>query len=396
MQVSATLLLELGVILTVLTVLGTVARRFALSPIPLYLVAGLALGEGGLAPVPAAGEFVEAGASIGVVLLLLTLGLEFSITEFASSLRRHLPSAWVDVVLNATPGAIAGWLLDLNAVGIIALAGVTYISSSGVIARLLNDLRRLGNRETPAVLSILVLEDFAMAAYLPLLAVLATGGTWLEALLGMAIAVAALAVAFVASYRWGHHIGRLVAHPDNEQVLLRILGLTLIVAALAEFVHASAAVGAFLVGLTLVGESADRARTVLSPLRDLFAAIFFLAIGFSVDPADLVPLLPAAFALAAVTALTKVLTGQFAARREGVGRPGQLRAGTALIARGEFSLVIIGLVGTSIEAVAAIATPYVFILAIVGPVLTRFAGGARPKRRRARGDFGDTSVPDPL
>ena len=111
MQVSATLLLELGVILTALTVLGTVARRFALSPIPLYLVAGLALGEGGVAPVPAAGEFVSTGASIGVVLLLLTLGLEFSIGEFASSLRRHLPSAWVDLVLNAVPGAVAGWLL---------------------------------------------------------------------------------------------------------------------------------------------------------------------------------------------------------------------------------------------------------------------------------------------
>ena len=266
MQVSATLLLELGVILTVLTVLGTAARRFALSPIPLYLVAGLALGEGGITPIPAAGEFVSTGATIGVVLLLLVLGLEFSIGEFASSLRRHLPSAWVDVVLNATPGAIGGWLLGLNGVGILALAGVTYISSSGVIARLLSDLRRLGNRETPAVLSILVLEDFAMAAYLPLLAVLATGGTWLQALLGMSVAVAALSIAFAASYRWGHHVGRLVAHPDNEQVLLRILGLTLIVAALAEFVHASAAVGAFLVGLTLTGESADRARMVLSPL----------------------------------------------------------------------------------------------------------------------------------
>jgi monovalent cation:H+ antiporter-2, CPA2 family len=393
-QISATLLLELGVILAVLTVLGTVARRFALSPIPLYLVVGLALGKGGLAPVPAAGEFVQTGASIGVVLLLLTLGLEFSITEFASSLRRHLPSAWVDVVLNATPGAVAGWLLDLNAVGIIAMAGITYISSSGVIARLLNDLRRLGNRETPAVLSILVLEDFAMAAYLPLLAVLATGGTWLQALLGMAIAVAALTTAFIASYRWGHHIGRLVAHPDNEQVLLRILGLTLIVAALAEFVHASAAVGAFLVGLTLVGESADRARMVLSPLRDLFAAIFFLAIGLSVDPADLVPMLPAALALAAVTALTKVLTGQFAARRDGVARPGQLRAGTALIARGEFSLVIIGLVGTSIEAVGAVATPYVFIVAIAGPLLTRLTGGVRPTRRTPSEGPGETPAPE--
>ena len=197
----------------------------------------------------------------------------------------------------------------------------------------------------------------------------------------MAIAVAALTAAFVASYRWGHHLGRLVAHPDDEQLMLRILGLTLIVAALAEFVHASAAVGAFLVGLTLTGETADRARQVLSPLRDLFAAIFFLAIGLSVDPAELVPMLPAALALAVVTAATKVLTRQFAARRDGVGRPGQLRAGTALIARGEFSLVIIGLVGMSSAAVGAVATPYVFILAIVGPVLARFTGGgARPVR----------------
>jgi CPA2 family monovalent cation:H+ antiporter-2 len=383
-HVSAALLLELGVILTALTLLGTAARRFALSPIPLYLLAGLALGDGGIAPVPAAGQFVQTGASIGVVLLLLTLGLEFSMGEFASSLRRHLPSAWVDVLLNATPGAVAGWLLGLDGVGIIALAGVTYISSSGVIARLLNDLRRLGNRETPAVLSVLVLEDFAMAAYLPLLAVLAAGGSWLHALLGMAIALTALGSAFVASYRWGHHVGRLVAHPDSEQLLLRILGLTLIVAALAEYIHASAAVGAFLVGLTLTGETARRAREVLTPLRDLFAAVFFLAIGLSVEPEDLLPMLPAALVLAIVTAATKVATGWFAARREGVGRRGQMRAGTALIARGEFSLVIIGLVGTTVEELETVATPYVFILAIVGPVLTRVSGGGvtalRPDR----------------
>lgn len=382
MEVSGTLLLELGVILAVLTVLGTAARRFALSPIPLYLAAGLALGEGGLVPVPAAGEFLETGATIGVVLLLLTLGLEFSIGEFATSLRRHLPSAWVDLVLNATPGAVAGWLIGLDGVGMLALAGVTWVSSSGVIARLLSDLRRLGNRETPAVLSLLVLEDFAMAAYLPLLAVLATGGTFPQALLGMAIAVGALVLAFVVSYRWGHHVGRLVAHPDNEQLLLRVLGLTLIVAALAEFIHASAAVGAFLVGLTLTGEAAERARTVLTPLRDLFAAIFFLAIGVSVSPAELVPMLPVAAALAVVTAGTKVLTGRFAARREGVARPGQLRAGAALIARGEFSLVVIGLVGGTVATLEAVATPYVFLLAMAGPVVARFTGGRVPARRR--------------
>ena len=373
MEVSVALLLELGVILIALTVLGSAARRFALSPIPLYLLAGLALGNGGIAPVPAAGEFVSTGASIGVVLLLLTLGLEFSIGEFGASMRRHLPSAWVDLVLNATPGAVAGWLLGLNAVGILAMAGITFISSSGVIARLLNDLRRLGNRETPAVLSVLVLEDFAMAAYLPVLAVLAAGGTWWQALLWMSVALAALGSACAASYRGGHHVGRLISHPDDEQLLLRILGLTLIVAAVAEHLHASAAVGAFLVGLTLTGETADRARAVLTPLRDLFAAVFFVAIGLSVDPKDLLPMLPVALALAAVTALTKVATGAYAARRDGVARPGRLRAGTALIARGEFSLVIIGLAGTTVAAIAPVATPYVFILATVGPVLTRFA-----------------------
>ncbi len=373
MSISAPLLFELGAILVVLTVLGSAARRFGLSPIPLYLLTGLFLGTGGVADVPTATGFVETGASIGVVLLLLTLGVEFSVSEFSESLRRHLPSAGVDLVLNAAPGAVAGWLLGLDTVGVVALAGITYISSSGIIARLLGDLDRLGNRETPAVLSVLVLEDFAMAAYLPVLTVLASGGTLVQAVVWTAVALGALGVAFVVSFRWGHHVGRVLGHPEDEQLLLRILGLTLIVAAVAEHLHASAAVGAFLVGLTLTGPTADRARTVLNPLRDLFAAVFFLAIGLTVDPADLLPMLPVALALAAVTAITKVISGAYAARREGVARRGQLRAGTALIARGEFSLVIIGLAGASVGALGNVATPYVFILAIVGPVLARFA-----------------------
>jgi monovalent cation:H+ antiporter-2, CPA2 family len=381
-QISAPLLLQLGAVLTALALLGAVARRFALSPIPVYLLTGLALGNGGVAPVTTAGQFITTGAPIGIVLLLLTLGLEFSATEFASSLRRHLPSAAVDFVLNATPGALAGWLLGLNGIGVLALAGVTYVSSSGVIARLLEDLHRLGNRETPAVLAVLVLEDFAMAAFLPLVAVLGAGNSWLVAIGGMAAAVAALCLAFAASYRWGHHVGRLVTHPDNEQLLLRVVGITLVVAALAEKLHASAAVGAFLVGLTLTGETADRARKVLGPLRDLFAAIFFVAVGLPVDPAKLLPMLPVAVILAVVTSATKVATGVFAARREGVARRGQLRAGTTLMARGEFSLIIIGLVGSSIAGVSALATTYVFVLAIVGPVLTRFTGGPLPSAAR--------------
>ena len=369
----AALLLELGLVLTALSVLGALARRAALSPIPLYLLAGVALGSGGVTELPAAQAFIDTGAAIGVVLLLLVLGLEFTVDEFSTSLRRHVPSAGVDMVLNATPGAIAGWLLGLDTVGIVALAGATYISSSGIVARLLTDLRRLGNRETPAVLSVLVLEDLVMAVYLPILAVLASGGGPLQALLGVAISLAAVGIAFVTSYRWGHHVGRVLAHPDSEQLLLRVLGITMVVAALAELVHASAAVGAFLVGLALTGEAAERSQLVLNPLRDLFAAAFFLAIGISVDLDALVPLLPAALALAVVSAATKVATGWFAAGVDGVSRKGRIRAGTALIARGEFSIVIISLAGTTSADLQPLVTGYVLIVAIVGPIITRFS-----------------------
>ncbi|WP_370332633.1 cation:proton antiporter [Mycolicibacterium hippocampi] len=380
MHGSVAFLVEIGLLLVVLTVMGALARRVSLSPIPLYLLAGLALHDGGLPLDDSVVEFIQTGATVGVVLLLLTLGLEFSVSEFAASLRKHLPSAWVDLAFNATPGAIAGWLLGFDFVGVLAMAGITYISSSGVVSRLLTDLRRLGNRETPAVLAVLVLEDFAMAAYLPLLAVLAAGGEWWQAVVGMAIAMVALALAFLGSYRWGHVVARLMAPPDSELLLLRVLGVALVVAGLAEYVHVSAAVGAFLVGLTLTGESAERAREVLSPLRDLFAAIFFVAIGLEVVPASMIPMLPAAVLLAVVTAATKVASGMYAARREGVARRAQWRAGTALIVRGEFSLVIIALVGATIPMLESIAMPYVFVLAFIGPVATLIAGRAAPAR----------------
>jgi monovalent cation:H+ antiporter-2, CPA2 family len=150
-------------------VLGNIASRLSLTPVPLYLLAGLAVGEGGFGLVPASGTYIHTSAQIGLVLLLLMLGLEFSSDEFAESLRRHVPSVAVDAVLNAAPGAVAGLLLGLNAVGVLALAGATWVSSSGIVARLLRDLGQLRNPETPAVLGVLVLEDFAMAIYLPVL-----------------------------------------------------------------------------------------------------------------------------------------------------------------------------------------------------------------------------------
>ena len=371
-HVSA-LLVELGLLFLGISLLGLLARRLGLSPIPFILVTALALGDGGVVPLSTAEPFVESAAEIGVILLLLTLGLEFSATELFASMRRHGPSGIVDLVLNAPPGFVAGLIIGLPWQGAMALAGVTWISSSGIIARLLGDLGRLANRETPAVLSVLVLEDVAMALFLPLLVVALAGGGPAQAVAGVALALGAVLLVLTAAQRHGHRLGRLLAHPDDEQVLLRLFGLTLLVAGLAQALGASAAVGAFLVGIAVPSSFADRARAILGPLRDLFAATFFVAFGLATDPAAVLPVLPAVLALALVTTATKMGTGWFAARRDGVAAPGRLRAGAALVARGEFSIVIAGLaVAAGLGEVGPVATGYVLVLAVAGPVLARF------------------------
>ncbi|HEX2072418.1 MAG TPA: cation:proton antiporter [Geodermatophilus sp.] len=376
----ALLLVELGLLFVGLSLLGLLARRLGLSPVPFVLVAALAFGEGGLAPLSTSQPFLQAAAEIGVVLLLFALGLEFSAPELFASLRRHGPSGLVDLLLNAPPGFVAGLLLGLPWQGALALAGVTYISSSGIVARLLVDLGRLANRETPAVLAVLVLEDLAMALFLPLLVVSLAGGGAASAVAGIGLAVGAVLLVLLAAQRHGDRLGRLLASPDDEQVLLRMVGLTLLVAGLAQALGASAAVGAFLVGLALPASFAERVRRLLGPLRDLFAATFFVAFGLSTDPGAVLPALPAALLLAVVTTATKVATGWWAAQRDGVARPGRLRAGTALVARGEFSIVIAGLaVAAGIPELGPVATGYVLVLAVSGPLLTRFVEPRRPR-----------------
>jgi CPA2 family monovalent cation:H+ antiporter-2 len=353
--------------------LGRLGRRAGLSPIPLYLLAGLAFGQGGLLPLSASQEFIEVGAEIGVILLLVMLGLEYSAGELVANLRASAPTGLIDMLLNALPGAGFAFLLGWGWEAAVVLAGITWVSSSGVVAKVLGDLGRLGNRETPVVLSVLVIEDLAMAFYLPLVTAVLAGVGLVGGLEALGVAVVTVVAVLVVAIRYGGAISSFMSVRDPEALLLSVLGLTLFVAGVAAELNVSAAVGAFLVGIALSGPVAHHATEILSPLRDLFAAVFFVFFGLSTDPADMPPVLPPALGLAVLTMATKLLTGYLGARRTGIALPGRVRAGLALMPRGEFSVVIAGLaVASGVEPeLAPLATAYVLITVVSGPLLAR-------------------------
>jgi CPA2 family monovalent cation:H+ antiporter-2 len=375
--------LELGIDLLALAALAWLAGRLRISPIPLYLVAGLLASAGGPLSLNATADFASLAAEIGVLLLLFTLGLEYTPRELTTALAKGAGGGVLDLILNFIPGLAAGMLLGWDPVAAALLGGVTYISSSGVIAKLVGDLGRIGNRETPHILTVLVFEDLVMAVYLPVVSVLLIGSSMAHGLRDVSIALAVVLTILIVLTRWGEPISDMLERRSSavadEVVLLSVFGSVLLVGGLVQQVDVSAAVGAFLVGVAISGPAQHRAAAVIGPLRDLFAAIFFFAFALGIDVSTLPPVLPAAMTLAVVGIFTKLVTGWFVAKRAGIGIHGRWRTGTTLVARGEFSIVIAGL-GTiaGIEAdLPPVAAAYVLVLAILGPLLA--------KRERAPG-----------
>jgi CPA2 family monovalent cation:H+ antiporter-2 len=367
------LLIELGLVVLGLAVLARIASRWSFSAIPFYLLAGLAFGKGGLAPLDLSTGFIHIGAEIGVLLLLFMLGLECTGEQLKENLRSGILAGVVDLALNFPPGLIAGLLLGWKPLAAVLLGGVTYISSSGVIAKVLAELRRLDCPETSVVLSILVIEDLAMAVYLPLIAVLLVGGGAGRMVTSICVAVMTVFLVLLVAVRYGKRLSLFFAHDSDEIILLTAFGAILLVAGVSQRLQVSAAIGAFLVGIAVSGQMAEQTHRLLGPLRDLFAATFFFFFGLQIDPATLVPALLTAGLLAAVTALTKVLTGYWAAGRAVADRQARLRAGMALVARGEFSIVIAGL-GAGLEPqLGPLSEAYVLLLAVLGPILTKAA-----------------------
>ena len=369
---------ELGSVLIGLGIAALIATRIRLSVVPIFLLAGLFFGEGGIFALELSDEFLDLGAQWGAILLLLLLGLEYSAQELFDSVKARRSLGFIDILLNFLPGFAIGFLLGWGAPGALALGGITYVSSSGIASQFIKDSRLEGNESTKRAVSVLVIEDLVLAPYLPVLsAILASLGV-LSGLISISIALVITGLALLIGARGFHIPHAPLIMGDSATLLLTVFGSALVASGVATYFGFSGAVAAFLVGLLLTGDVAIVARVRLAPLRDIFAAIFFLFFGLSTNPADIPGVLIPALLLTALGIASKFFTAWWAVK-DLDEKHAKWRAAALLIPRGEFSIVIAGLAATSAFAVElqALTLTYVILTTLVSSIIIRQVNPSR-------------------
>jgi monovalent cation:H+ antiporter-2, CPA2 family len=370
---------DLAVTVLVLGALGLIANRFGLSAIPAYLLAGLLLGpnEPEILSLIEPSEVTSFVAEIGIVFLLFFLGLEFTLERILRSGRHVVTGGVVDLVVNAGLGLIVGLAAFGPSFGALILAAAVYVSSSAVTVKGLIDFRRLADDETDLVLAILVFEDLAIAVVLGLAG---GGGGELTSTLVVVLKALLFVIGSLATSRWlAHSFDRVLDRLPREFFLLATFAFLIGMAALAEALGLSEAIGALMAGVVLAGTGARaEIEERFFSFRDLFGALFFFVFGLSIDVAALGSVWWILIVAVALTVVGKASGGYVAGLVGGFTRRQSLNAGLALVAHGEFTIVLAQLaaanprISEGVQSdIVAFAGLYVLATATIGIVLMK-------------------------
>ena len=368
-------LFQFALLFGVLGLAAALSLSLRMPVVPLYIASGVALG---VFIVP--DEVVGFLGKLGVVFLLFSMGLEFSIPVRRNA-PRFIAAGAIDWLLNFPVGLIAGWALGWSWQDTVFLAGILYMSSSAVVSKCIVDFGRAARPETETVLGIMVFEDLVIAFYLVLLNVLILTpaesglGTYLFAVVRATLFVVLL---IALARRFQGPLARLIAHRSDEGFTLALFAFVLLVASAAEGAAGlSEAVGAFLAGLVIGStDLKERASRTLLPFQTLFAALFFVSFGMSLDPASMPAVAVPGLLLVVAGACSKVAGGYLAGRVAGHGPPASAVVGLSLVPKGEFSVLIAALAVAASPGhsqIAALTGLYVFALSIIGPIGMREA-----------------------
>lgn len=366
-------LLEIGGVLLLLGTIAFIAARIALSAVPLFLALGLAFGQGGVAPLELSSQFLNTGAQIGAILLLLLMGLEYSAREISETFRSSKSVIFLDLVINGIPGALIALVLGWGLQGALLLGGITYVSSSGIASELIRESGWARSQVAKRTIAVLVSEDLILAPYLPLLTSTVLGVGLISGLISVSVALVITGFILLISVKRENFFSQVFRRYSASALLLTVFGSALVAAGAAGLAGFSGAIAAFLVGLLLTGEVATAVRTRLAPLRDFFAAIFFIFFGLSVDPSEIVKVLPLALLITVLGGAGKFFIGWWTAR-DLQDPMSWRRVGSFLIPRGEFSVIIAGFSTTLAftSEIKALTISYVIATTLTASLLLRF------------------------
>jgi CPA2 family monovalent cation:H+ antiporter-2 len=367
------LYIEIGLLLLSLGLLAYLAIKIKFSVVPIFLITGLFIGNGGLFDIKSSDEFLKISAEIGAVLLLLLLGLEYTSRELFTSVKERKSLGIIDILINFIPGVIMALILDWGWLGAITLGGISFVSSSGIASEFIRDAKLTKRESTKRAVSILVIEDLFLALYLPILSAILLSVSLYTGLITTSLAFIIVGLALMIGAREFKIKNSKTLFGENVTLLLIIFGAAVLASGLANYFGFSGAIAAFLLGLLISGDLAVIARVRLAPLRDLFAAMFFLFFGINTDPAKIPSVILYALLFAMLSLISKAITAKIASK-DIKEKNSTLIITTLLNARGEFSLLIatIATVASFGEELQALTISYVLASTIISSIMLKF------------------------
>jgi CPA2 family monovalent cation:H+ antiporter-2 len=372
---------EVGLALVLVAAAALLSAKLRFSVVPFLILAGMAVGP----HMPKLGivdlrfiqsaPLIEFMGRLGILFLLFYLGLEFSLGRLLKAGRSIVVGGTIYLALNFALGLGFAWLMGWPLREMLVSAGITTISSSAIVAKVLVDLRRTANPETEMILGIIMFEDIFLAVYLTLVSGLVLGGatSYGQAAASAIVALGFMLVVLTLGRKATPWLNRALNIPSDEVFLLIVFASLLLVAGFSGTIHVAEAIGALLVGLVLAEtEHLQRIEHLVIPFRDFFGAVFFFHFGLTIDPYALGGAIWPALGAVALTLVGNFVAGMFAGRSVRLSPRASVNIGLTIVSRGEFSIIManLGKVGGLLPILQPFAALYVLILAILGPLLT--------------------------
>ncbi len=362
------LILDLAWIL-VLAAIATLVFKKLKQPVVLgYILAGF-LASPNFTYLPSISnlENIEIWADLGIVVLMFSLGLEFSFKKLMNSGSSAIITALIIIVGMTMAGFGVGYMLHLNTINCIFLGGMISMSSTTIILKAFTDLGLKQQKFASMVLAVLIIEDLFAVLMLVLLSSFAMGDVQgSELIFSIAKLCFFLIIWFVVGvYLLPSFLEKVSSYLNSETLLVVSMGLCFMMAAFSVMCGFSLELGAFVMGSILAGTVfAERMEHVIAPVKDLFGAVFFISVGMMVQPTVIAMYYPQVLLLAAVVIVGMIIFGTLGMLVTGQTLQVAMQSGFSLTQIGEFSFIIASL-GMGLGVLDASLYPIIVAVSVI-------------------------------